>query len=88
VCLVGAHTSLTKYLARVGGCQIFGQGIHCPGFANFLAKICEGEGWVRIGSQNFGYKPNKNHNSMGNQFFGRATWGTKPNTPEVCMTIL
>jgi hypothetical protein len=80
VCLVDAHISPTKYLVRVG-CQNFGQGILSPRFANFLARICEGERWACIGSQNFGYKPNTNHNSMGNQFFGGATWGTKPNTP-------
>jgi hypothetical protein len=34
VSLVGANTSLTKYLAKVG-CQIFGQEILCPCFANF-----------------------------------------------------
>jgi hypothetical protein len=34
-----------------------------------------------MGSQNFGYKPNNDQNLKDTQFFGRATWGTKPNTP-------
>jgi hypothetical protein len=43
VCLVGAHTSPTKYLARVG-CQYFGQEILGPRLADYLARICEYKG--------------------------------------------
>jgi hypothetical protein len=58
-------------------CQFFGQEILSPHSAKYLAKFCEWERWISMGSQNFGYKPNNDQNLKDTQFFWQGYLGNQ-----------
>jgi hypothetical protein len=62
--------------------QIFSLGFSCLWIAKILAKISKGDIKWSIGSQIIGNKPNRQKNIWHDQFFGRITWGHKPNSPK------
>ena len=62
-------------------CQLFGVGFHRPGLVKILARICEGKNKGLVGSQIFGSKANNIQRIWRDQYFGRASWGHKPNNP-------
>jgi hypothetical protein len=65
--------------------QFFGAGFGHLWIAKILARISEGDVKWSIGSQIIGNKPNRQKDIWHYQFFGRVSWGQKPNRPSVTL---